>query len=111
MLTPTIIKYWSFVYHIFDMVAALEIVLRTSGVCGKVLAVIDLFMERALINLGQLIFYHSVSVFVGAALGGFPYVKDIFLTGLVIVQLALDDFRIELDGGDEVPADGPFHEE
>lgn len=65
-------------YHVFDLVAAPEIVLRTSGICGKALAVIDLFMKCGLIRLAKMIFFCSVGVFVGAALGGLHYVKAVF---------------------------------
>lgn len=66
----------------FDLVAALEIVLRTAGICSKALAVIDLFMKCGLIRLAKMIFYYSVGVFVGAALGGLHYVKAVFHHGM-----------------------------
>lgn len=59
----------------FDLVSALEIVLRTSRICGKALAVIDSFMKCGLIRLAKMIFYYSVGVF----LGGLHYVKAIFI--------------------------------
>ena len=108
------IAYGSFVYKVFDLAAAVELLLRTSGFCGKTLLAIDLLVENALVFLAKFIFFVSVGVVVGAALEGFPYVED--LTIAVWMSIKLGIFTLEeplREGfeGNEGPADDQLHEE
>ncbi len=105
------LTHWTFVYQLFDLVAALDLVLRESGFCGKVLVATDLFMECTLIYLAKIILFYSVGLFVGIALGGFLFLKDFFSSVWEVIQLDLQEFREELHRRNEVPADDQFGEE
>ena len=108
-------------YKLFELVAALDVVLRASGFCGKALVTLDLFMEHNLFYLVQSLFYQFIALLIGVALEGFPYVKRFFVTIWVTVQLALQDIRDDFRDGfrdgfrevfrNEVPADAPLREE
>lgn len=73
------LKYWFILYKVFDLVAALDLVVRASGLCGKALLAIDLFVKIILILVAKVFFPLSVRLFVGAALEGFPYLNDFFI--------------------------------
>ncbi len=105
------LAHWTFVYRLFDLVAALDVVLRESGFCGKVLVAIDLFMECTLIHVAKMILSWSVSLFVGTAIGGFPYLKGFFFSIWEVIQLHLQEFREQFHGWNEVFADDQFGEE
>ena len=99
------IEYWVVVYKAFDVVAALDVVLRASGFFGKVLLAIDLLIEGTLVLLAKLTFFVLVGVFVGAAFEGFPFVKDFCITVWMYVQIVI------LNKRPEAPADDMFDEE
>lgn len=112
------IKFWFFVYEARELVAALEIVLRTPGICGKVIVALDLAMESTLVLLPKILFFVSIGLFVGAAIQGLPFLTGFFTSAwmflqecLQLVYLDLVDPREELRGRIEVPADGPLREE
>ena len=104
-------------YKLFELIAALDVVLRASGFCGKALVTLDLFMEHNLFYLVELLFYQFIGLLIGVALEGFPYVKRFFVTIWVTVQLALQDIRDDVRDDfrdvfrNEVPADAPLREE
>lgn len=112
------IKFWFFVYKARELVAALDIVLRTPGICGKALVAIDLAMEGTLVLLAKIVFFVSISLFVGVTFEGLPFLAGFFVsvsvflqTCLQLVYLDLVDLREEFHGRIEVPADGPVREE
>ena len=108
------ITYGSVVYKVFDLVAAVELLLRTSGFCGKTLLAIDLLVENALVFLAKFIFFLSVGVVVGAALEGFPYVEDLTIAVWTSIKLGIFTLEEPLQEGfegNEGPADDQLHEE
>ena len=108
------ITYGSFVYKVFDLVVAVELLLRTSGFCGKTLLVIDLLVENTLVFLAKFIFFVSVGVFVGAALEGFPYVEDLTIAVWTSIKLGIFTLEEPLEEGfegNERPADDQLHDE
>lgn len=112
------LRYWFLVYKAFDLVAALEAVLRAPGFYGKVLLAIDLFVEGILVLLAKLGFFASVGIFVGAAFGGSPWLKRFFISVWMFLQFIildlqdhLEEFLEKLRGRNEVPADEPPLEE
>ena len=105
------LRHWAFVYRLFELIAALDVVLREPGFCGKFLVAIDLLMDRILIYLAKTILFYSVGLFVGIALEGFPFLKRFIFSVWVAIQLYLQEIREELHGRNEVPADEQFGEE
>ena len=108
------IQYWSFVYTLFELVAAVELVLRTSGFCGKTLLAIDLLVENTLVFLAKFIFFLSVGVFVGAVLEGFPYVEALIIAVWTSMKLGIFTLEEPLEEdfeGNEGLADNQIHEE
>ena len=112
------IRFWFFVYKAREVLAALDIVLRTPGLWSKVLVAIDLAVEGTLVLLAKMVFSVSVGLFVGVAFDGLPFLTGFFVsvwmflrTCLQLVYLDLVDQWEELHGRIDVPADGPLREE
>ena len=105
------LRYWFFVYKAFDLVAALDVVLRAPGFWGKALLAMDLLVECTLVLVAKVIFIVSVGLFVGAALGGFPFLEAFFTSLWMFVQLEIEEFREELFERNDLPADEAFREE
>ena len=85
------IRYWHFVYTALELVAAVDIVLRTSGLCAKALLVIDLAVESSLVSLARIIFLLSVGLFVSVAFDGFDgflFLGGFFISVWMSLQLA-----------------------
>ena len=101
------ISYWFLVYKAFDLVAALGVVLRAPGFCGKALLAIDLLVEGILVFLAKIMFFVAVGLLVFAALEGFPFMMAVVMSLWEIIQ----DLWEELLERDEFPADEPFGEE
>ncbi len=103
-------KFWFLVYKAFDLLTALDLVFRASGFFRKLLLAMDLVMEFIMVLVVKTIFIVSISVFVGAAFEGFPYIKD-FFTGVWMslqdLALALRELREEFERI-EVPAEHRF---
>ena len=101
-------------YKAFDIVAALDVVLRASGFFGKVLLAIDLLTEGILVLLAKLTFFVLVCVFVGAAFEGFPFVRDFCMAVWMYVQIVILTIQKIIEGVNrrtEAPADDMFDEE
>ena len=108
------IQFWFFVYKAFDIMAALNLVSSASGFCRGALLMVDLIVEGTMVLVAKAIFFLSVSLFVGAALHGFPYVKRFFIGGLIFLRLFvldLRDFWDEMFERDGIHADDPNEED
>ena len=100
-------KFWFFVYKAFDLLVALDLVLRASGFFRKLLLAMDLVMECTMVLVAKTLFMISISVFVGAAFEGFPYIEDFFTVVWMCLQdliLAFRELREDF-GRIEVPAE------
>ena len=111
------IVYGLFMHVIFDVVVALDLVLRASGSWSKILLAVDLLVESSLVLLASLIVFLSVGLFVTAALEGFPFARDLFLSivcWMLVVFFEILGFEepIEVDlEEDEAIAGDPFRDE
>ena len=113
ILTDCII-YGSCVHVIFDTIAALDLVLRTSGSWNKILLSVDLLVESNLVLLTSLIVFLSVGLFVSAAIEGFPFVEDLFNAIWMWIKFDILHFEepIAVDfEDDEAFWDDPFRNE
>lgn len=99
--------YWFLVYKAFDLVAALNVVFRASGFCSKVLLAIDLLVESTLVLLAKIVILVSVSIFVGIAHEGFPFLIALFEPVWTCVQEVLAILSVR----NEPPADEPLLQE
>lgn len=91
------IQFWFFVYKAFDIMAALDLVFSASGFCRRVLLMVDLIVEGTVVLVAKAIFFLAVSLFVGAAFQGFPFVKKFCIGVLLFLRLLVLDLRDFLD--------------
>ena len=113
------IRYWLLITRILELICGLDLVLRASGFWGRIMLAVDLAVESHLLLLANFMFSLSVGFFIGAALRGFSYVKDVLTMVWIILDMLWMDFNdeilnrqepIEADfEEDEAPEDDLFH--